>query len=606
MSASDLLPYLVAAGFPVLLLGLYALFRWRYLRSVRQHLYTPAGVPAEPREEEPQPVVAEPSEQVRQIEITWTETADIVGRPEPPSLVEAYRRTGAMRAALAVSGAVFTVCAGAIVWYALRAHGWQARSAWVIGSLNTFSGLFVTLTFARLRWARSIGVMLAWIALQFALLLGAAKLSLPVAASLIAESISLNGIPVLGAGLLALRTTRVLTVAFMPALFLLIMLTTAVVIILEVLGIRVEGTPSVSAATLGAAALVIGLVVIVRQIRRGLDRRFVAMWLSATCAFALMAWLTDDQAWTPLVGIGVNGTLVMLWWGLFTRFLRLRADGRMPDEILHFSGCLAVLAVWIGALTAVTRFELLWLLIPFGAYAITLWALLRRRRPWTSFEVPRLLLLRVFHQTPRDSWLIDTLDDSWRRAGRLDLTVGLDVALRAVNTLALENFFLGRVHRYLFKSMADVRERLSGLPQAMALDGRYPLNELHCLLDTWEWVVEALVREARVVLMDLRGLSASNTGALRELSMVIPWVPLSQIVILSDRSTDERLLTEGIRDAWSQVPAGSPNFCRSNGALRLLRCSGSRHVDARAVDWAVFTAASGEQAVHANGVTASA
>jgi hypothetical protein len=278
----------------------------------------------------------------------------------------------------------------------------------------------------------------------------------------------------------------------------------------------------------------------------------------------------------------------------------------MPDEILHFSGCLAVLAVWIGALTGVTRFELLWLLIPFSAYAITLWALLHRRRTWTSFAVPRLLLLRVFHQTPRDSWLIDTLDDSWRRTGRLDLTVGLDLALRAVNTLALENFFLGRVHRYFFRSLADVRERLAALPQAMALDGRYPLNELHCLLDTWQWVVEALVREARVVLMDLRGLSASNTGALKELSMVIPWVPLSQIVILSDRSTDERLLTEGIRDAWSRVPAGSPNFRRCNGTLRLLRCSGSRHVDARAVDWAVFTAASDEAAVQAHVVTASA
>jgi len=602
MTASEFLPYLVVAAFPVLLLVLYAIFRWRYLRSVGQHLYTRAGVTTEPEAAEPPAVRNEPRPD-RQVEITWAEAADVAAWPPPPSLVEAYRRSRAMRTAFAVSGAVFTVCAGAVVWYALTAHGSPSRSAWVLGSLSTFSGLFVTLAFARPGWARSIGAALAWIALQVALLVGVAKVSLALAASLILDSLSLNGIPILGAGLLALRTTRILTVAFIPALGLFTVLTTGIAVIFEMLGLRVEGTPGVSAMALGAAAFVIGLTAVVTQIRRGLDRRFVATWLSATCVLALMAWLTGDDKWTPLVGIGVNGTLVLMWWGVFTRFLRLRADGHMPDEILHFSGCLLVLLVWNGAITSVERLEVLWLLVPFAAYTLTLWALLRRQRTSTVLPGPRLLLLRVFHQTPRDSWLIDTMDDSWRRTGRLDLTVGLDLALRAVNTLALENFFLGRVHRYFFRSRADVQERLARLPQAMALDGRYPLNELHCLLDTWEWVVDTLVREARVVLMDLRGLSQSNTGALQELSMVIPWLPLSRIVILSDHTTDERLLTEGIQDSWCRVPPGSPNFHQSRGTLRLLRCSGSRHLDARAVDWAIFNAACLEP-VQANTVTA--
>jgi hypothetical protein len=92
--------------------------------------------------------------------------------------------------------------------------------------------------------------------------------------------------------------------------------------------------------------------------------------------------------------------------------------------------------------------------------------------------------------------------------------------------------------------------------------------------------------------MDLRGLSASNTGALQELSIVIPCVPLSRIIIVSDRSTDERLLTEGIRDAWSRVRPGALNFRSAEGTIRLLRCSGSHRSDARAVDRAVFAAAS--------------
>jgi len=601
MSASEVLPYLVVAAFPVLLLGLYALFRWRYLRSVGQHLYTRGGGASEFASR----AVQHEARLDRTIESTWAEAADVVTWRQPPGLIEASRRTRAMRVSFAVSGIVFTVCAAAIVWYVFTAHGSSAPAAWVIASTSTFSGLFVTLLFARPGWARGIAVVVAWIALQVALLTGGARVSFSLATNVLVESISLNAIPILGAGLLALRTTRVLTVAFMPALGLFIVMSTLVAVILGMLGASTEGTVSVSSMALGAAAFVIGLVAIVTQIRRGLNRRFVAIWLFATCALAVIAWTTRDDRWAPLLGVGVNGTMVLLWWGVFKRFLRLRSDGHMPDEILHFSGCLFVLLVWIGAMTSMQRLEVLWLLVPFAAYAVTMWALLRRGRTWGPFPIPRLLLLRVFHQAPRDSWLIDTLDDSWRRMGRFDLTVGLDLAVRTVNALALENFFLGRVHRYFFRSREDIKERLPLLPQAMALDGRYPLNEVHCLLDTWEWVVDALVRDARVVLMDLRGLSASNTGALRELSMVLPWVPLGRIIILSDRTTDDHLLTEGIRDAWSRVPPDAPNFDRTHGTLRLLRCSGSRHLDARAVDWAVFDAASAESPVQANVVPAS-
>lgn len=609
MSTSDLLPYLAAAGLPLLLLALYALFRWRYLRSVGRHLYTSAGVARQSQPAEPGAIPNAPSRLDSRIEIKPADAADVATWPRPASLVDAYSKTRAMRAAFAVSGVVFTLCAGAIVWYLLTAHGQRLQVGLAIASLSTFSGLFVTLVFARLGWARSFGAVVAWAVLQLVILVGAAQVSLPIAWDLLLQTIPLNSAPLLGVGLLALRTTRILTVALMPALGLLIVLTTGVVVILGMIGLRVEGTPSMSSALLGAVAAVIGIVVVVWRIRRGLNRRFVAWWLSATCALGLAAGLTGDASWNPLVGIGVNGALVMLWWWVFSRFLRFKTDGHLPDEILHFSGCLFVLTVWGGAQTSPAGFEVPWLLIPFGGYAITLWTLLRgRRRGSARSHEPalRLLLLRVFHQTPRGSWLIDTLDDSWRRVGRLDLTVGLDLALRSVNTLALENFFLGRAHRYFLSSSADVHERLTRLPQGLALDGRYPLNELHCLLDTWEWVVDTLVREARVVLMDLRGLSQSNTGALRELSMVLPWVPLSRIVILSDRTTDERLLTDGIRDAWSRVPPDSPNFHQSHGTLRLLRCSGSRHLDARAVDWAVFDAASGESPVHASVLTASA
>lgn len=511
-----------------------------------------------------------------------------------------------MRFAFAVSGVVFTLCAGVVTWYPLTAHGQRSQFALPLASLSTAISLFLTLVFAQLDWARSLGAIVAWAALQLVILMGAANVPWPTAWALLLQTIQLNSVPIVGIGLLALRTTRVLTVALLPALALLIVLTTGVVLLLGLIGLPVEGTPEVSGVVLGAVVTVIGIVVVVWRIRRGLTQRFVAAWLSATGALAFIALLTTNAGWAPLLGVGVNGSFVLLWWVIFRRFLRLRSDGHMPDEVLHFSGCLFVVLVWIGAQTSPAGFKVLWLLIPFAAYAITLWTLLHGRRTREArghTPALRFLLWRVFHQTPKDSWLIDTLENSWRRVGRLDLTVGLDLAMRSVNALALENFFRGRARRHFLSSAAEVRERLTGLPQGLALDGRYPLNELHCLLDTWELVVDALVREARVVLMDLRGLSQSNTGALRELSMVLPWAPLNRIIILSDRTTDERLLTEGIRNAWAHVPAGAPNFHQSHGTLRLLRCSGSRRVDARAVDRAVFDAVSGESPVQESVLT---
>lgn len=601
MSASD---YLVLPGLVLFPLALYALFRWRYLRAISRELYTHAVGSRRPESAQSQATRWQPLNPERQIDVTWVDAVDVAARFRPASLVEAYRHTRATHGAFAVSGAVFTLCSAVIVSIVLIDHGGQPRSSWIIGSFSTLNGLVVTLAFARLGWARSIGAVVAWTAVQLVLLVGVADLSLRPAGSLLLNTYSLNAIPILAAGLLTLRGTRILTLAFMPAIGILIVISVVFAVGLENLAYGSKGTPGASSVALGAIVAAAGIGVVVRQIRHGLDRRFGVIWLSATCVLVLVAWLTGDANWTPLAGIGVNGSLVLLWWILFSGY----ASYQVPDEVVHFSGCMFVLAMWNSVLMGAERFEVLWLLLPLGAFAITISTILRRRRAAMSLNayvpLPRLLLLRVFHQRPRDGWLIDALDDSWRRVGRLDLFVGLDLALRAVNALTLRNFIFGRVHGSFFGSLADLQERLPLLPQGLSLECRYPLNELRCPPDAWAWVVALLMREARVVLMDLRGLSASNKGALQELSMVISWVPLHQVVILCDRTTDERLLNKNIQEAWSQVPAGSPNFDRLIGTIRLLRCSGSRRTDGRAVDWAVFNAAFGELALEANPLTA--
>jgi hypothetical protein len=204
----------------------------------------------------------------------------------------------------------------------------------------------------------------------------------------------------------------------------------------------------------------------------------------------------------------------------------------------------------------------------------------------------------VFRQTSGDTRLLDALDDSWRRHGSLDLVVWMDLALSTLNALTIENFLVGRVDRQFLRDEADARTRLPQLPDAIALDGRYPMNELHCQSGIWQEVVARLARESDVVLMDLRGFQQSNEGVIAELSLVVRHVRLSRIVLLTDARTDERLLADVVQNAWHALPPDSPNANASDLAqLQVVRSSASWSVTARAVARQVFTAGFGETPV---------
>ena len=199
-----------------------------------------------------------------------------------------------------------------------------------------------------------------------------------------------------------------------------------------------------------------------------------------------------------------------------------------------------------------------------------------------------MLLLRVFQQAPIHSWLMDLLDDTWRRIGRVDTVVGLDLALHTLNALALEDFLRGRVRRQFIKDLDEVRERVAALPSALAIDRRYPLNELHCLPETWQAVVIALLEAADVVLLDLRGLRAANRGVLYELALAVRRVPLPRLVILTDAHTDSSLVERAAHEAWTGP--GDAAGAGDRSTLDVLTIGASVSVNARAVTTAIFGA----------------
>jgi hypothetical protein len=287
-------------------------------------------------------------------------------------------------------------------------------------------------------------------------------------------------------------------------------------------------------------------------------------------------------------GIGVNAVAALAVGWLFLRFLRLKANGWLPDEILHLGFCWLILTAFVPTLANSPLWPA-WFILPFVASVTVLSVLLSRRTRASAAPAKRLLLLRVFEHARRRRRLLDMLDDTWRRVGRVDHVVGIDFADRTLSPAALENFLFGRVHRQFVRNETESVQRVARLSNQQAVDGRYPLNELHCLPHIWPRVVIELARACDVVLMDLRGLRRDNAGALFELALIINRVALDRIVLLVDRRTDEAALSETAQGAWVNLADDSPNAGRATPCLNLLRCSGSR-ADEPAITHALFQA----------------
>jgi hypothetical protein len=101
-------------------------------------------------------------------------------------------------------------------------------------------------------------------------------------------------------------------------------------------------------------------------------------------------------------------------------------------------------------------------LAPFAGYAIVLDVAMRHFWNAKQGQPPRrMLLLRVFGSASKRVRLLDTLDDAWRRVGRIDFIAGTDLAQRHVAARALEAFLSGRLHTIFLKSP---RKSTSALP----------------------------------------------------------------------------------------------------------------------------------------------
>jgi hypothetical protein len=94
--------------------------------------------------------------------------------------------------------------------------------------------------------------------------------------------------------------------------------------------------------------------------------------------------------------------------------------------------------------------------------------------------------------------------------------------------------------------------------------------------------VQRLAQDADAVFMDLRGFTASNSGCIFEIRLLVHVIALDRVVLLIDEATDMALLKCTPQDAWQTLPLHSPNSTVAMPIISLLRASASCRQTVRA------------------------
>ncbi|MEP7304735.1 MAG: hypothetical protein ABJA98_04385 [Acidobacteriota bacterium] len=565
-----LVAFLAAAAAPLLFLALFAVFRWRYARMIRGAIYP--GAPFEP---DSATATVPAGRGDTPLTLRWSDAADIDGPSRSQPAEEARRETLAMRTAFAAAGIVYIALSMAMSAYRDRDGGL------LNGYISSLPAFVIASTFAGLGWSVTLATAISWSAVLLMIL--ANDLGANEALPLVFYAFTTIAPQLIAVLLLVPRTARALLVGFVPALALIGVLSLAALPWLMAIDTTSGEDPSLTLVlAAGAIALGVGTALAAIGIRRSQPIRFGALLL-AMGVFGILA----KGPFAVVGSAGFNGLLALAVWPGMRRLMDWKQRGLAPDEVLHFALCLLVPSTFPSA-----SGWSVWQWLPFAASLSVLIALLGRRRMMPRRAAPkRLLLLRVFGPQRVSNWLLDALDDGWRRAGIVDLVVGLDVALRTVGAAALENFLLGRAVRQFIATDADIRRHLDVAPPARpAIDGRFPLNEWYCLPETWPGVVERLACAADVVLMDLRGFGETHRGVIYELSLLMRRVALERVVLLTDSQTNDQLLSDVLQRARTALTNDSPNAAWPDLGINLLRCSGRRPADTAAITGAVFAA----------------
>ena len=254
-------------------------------------------------------------------------------------------------------------------------------------------------------------------------------------------------------------------------------------------------------------------------------------WYGVIVLFALLPWLL---AWWPARALGraLGRAYSRKWFSdLLATFTAVWAFA-LTDRALT-----AATVGRTGAMAAVMYLPLLW--IPIVAWSAS------RLRP-VSQRPPTLLVLRVFQQDAQARSLFDHVVERWRLSGNTVMIAGTDLVHRTLDPDDIFQFLDGKLAQRFISRPADVARRMTELDMDADIDGRFRVNECYCHDTTWQDALQALVRHSDVVLMDLRGFQAHNSGCRYELATLAHAPRTLRVVVLVDGRTDRALAQETV------------------------------------------------------------
>jgi hypothetical protein len=299
--------------------------------------------------------------------------------------------------------------------------------------------------------------------------------------------------------------------------------------------------------------------------------------------------LIIELAWSPAFPIGgilfaVPGTALQIFlvWMVFRLAIRLQDLRILSAQVLQshiafgFLSLYWALVLFVG--TGLFSFQI-WpaiaIVAAFCSYVLAVHVLLYLTwKQRTTRPGMRLLFLRAFGSTKGRERLLNALEDTWRRVGRIDLIAGTDLGVHTLGSRMIEAFIVRRADAQFLRTQQDVTDRLERLRSELEGDSRFPVNEIYCYTDTWQSAVSQLARKADAVLMDLREFSRRNRGCVFELTELVRRVPLRRVVLLADRTTDMTAVEEVAHAGWAGFSAGSPNANEPRPELKILDCDG--------------------------------
>jgi hypothetical protein len=221
------------------------------------------------------------------------------------------------------------------------------------------------------------------------------------------------------------------------------------------------------------------------------------------------------------------------------------------------------IAGWVPAMAALP----VWAFVM--VFAVSKWRqrLIRSNPPAAG----DLLILRVFKQAARSETFIDRLLSFWRFAAPVRLIAGPDLAGASIEPDEFFAFITRRLGERFVRTPAEIRAQVEGLDRHRDPDGRFRVNELFCVEETWRTTVGALMAQAGVVLFDLREYERGRAGTRFEMFQLMNLVPVSRIIVLLGRSDDAAAVSAELQLAWLAMSDSSPNRVLTAPALHVCR-----------------------------------